>query len=81
MLPLLPPSSRIPPTLPPPSCPAAPGAYHGKGGPQSVEHPRYTNPKLHAAYFAAAQQAGLAPNPDFNDWSHEQVRRVGAGSL
>lgn len=76
-LPLLPPPpSLTPATPPPPPCPAAAGPYHGKGGPQIVENPRYTNPKLHSAFFEATKQAGIAANPDFNDWSREQVRRA-----
>ena len=35
---------------------------------------RYTNPKLHAAFFASAQQLGLPQNPDFNDWDRDHVR-------
>lgn len=34
----------------------------------------YHNAKLHPAFFAAAQQAGLPSNPDFNDWDHDHVR-------
>lgn len=36
-----------------------------------VENPRYDNP-LHEEFFRAARAAGLAPNDDFNDWSHGQ---------
>lgn len=39
-----------------------------------VENPRYTNPQLHGAFFQAAQQMGLAQNPDFNNWDADQVR-------
>lgn len=38
-----------------------------------VENPRYTNPKLHAAFFAAAEALGLPRNPDFNDWGRDHV--------
>ena len=44
-----------------------------------VENPRYTNP-LHAVFFAAAEQAGLARNPDFNDWSRDHVRAGACGA-
>ncbi len=37
-----------------------------------VEDPRYTNP-LHDLFFEAAQQAGIPPNDNFNDWGHSQV--------
>lgn len=40
-----------------------------------VENPRYTNKQLHGAFFAAAEEMGLPANPDFNDWSHDHVRR------
>lgn len=34
---------------------------------------RYTNDKLHSAFYAAAQQLGLPPNPDFNNWDQDHV--------
>ena len=37
---------------------------------------RYTNGKLHSAFFAAAQQLGLPRNSDFNNWDQDHVRRV-----
>ena len=49
------------------------GAFHGKGGTMNVENPRYEN-RLHDVFFKAAEEAGLAHNTDFNDWSHPQVR-------
>ena len=49
--------------------------YHGKGGTMHVENPRYEN-SLHDLFFQAAQEKGLRKNPDFNDWSHAQVRRI-----
>ncbi|KAL4424367.1 hypothetical protein ABPG75_001668 [Micractinium tetrahymenae] len=49
------------------------GKYHGAGGPMRVENPRYTNPQLHGAFFQAAQQMGLSPNPDFNNWDADQA--------
>jgi hypothetical protein len=33
-----------------------------------VENPIYRNP-LFDKHFAASKEAGLQPNPDFNDWS------------
>lgn len=48
---------------------------HGTGGPVKVENPRYRN-VLHDYFFTAAQEAGLKPNSDFNDWSHSQVCRL-----
>ena len=33
-----------------------------------VENPIYKNP-LFDKHFAASVEAGLTPNPDFNDWS------------
>lgn len=30
--------------------------------------------RLHDAFFAAAQEAGLTANPDFNEWNRAQVR-------
>nr|7AV4_AAA Chain AAA, Fatty acid photodecarboxylase, chloroplastic [Chlorella variabilis] len=50
-----------------------PGAYHGSGGPMRVENPRYTNKQLHTAFFKAAEEVGLTPNSDFNDWSHDHA--------
>lgn len=46
--------------------------YHGVGGAMHVETPRYHN-KLHDEFFKAAAAYGLAPNKDFNDWSHAQA--------
>ena len=47
-----------------------------------VENPRYTNPKLHAAFFAAAQALGLPQNSDFNNWDQDHVGWVaGAAQL
>ena len=40
-------------------------AFHGGDGPLSVSDLRYVNPLSHA-FVEAGQQAGLAPNPDFN---------------
>jgi hypothetical protein len=37
-----------------------------------VESPRYYN-ELHGAFFEAAAAAGLARNPDFNEWNRSQV--------
>lgn len=48
------------------------GPYHGSGGSMCVENPRYQN-KLHDVFFKAASSAGLQPNADFNDWSHDQA--------
>jgi choline dehydrogenase len=39
--------------------------YHGVGGPVNVADPRYVNP-LTRAFLAAAEQIGIASNPDFN---------------
>ncbi|CAN5340320.1 choline dehydrogenase [soil metagenome] len=39
--------------------------YHGVGGPLGVSDPRATLP-IADAFFAAAQEAGIPPNPDFN---------------
>jgi hypothetical protein len=36
-----------------------------------VEKPIYQN-KLFDAHFKASLEAGMQPNPDFNDWSHSQ---------
>lgn len=36
-----------------------------------VENPIYQN-ELFPRHFAAAKAVGLAPNPDFNDWSRDQ---------
>jgi len=40
-------------------------AWHGVGGPFNVADLRYTNPLSHA-FVAAAEEIGLARNPDFN---------------
>jgi choline dehydrogenase len=40
-------------------------AYHGEGGPLNVAPARFMNP-LMKAFVAAAQEAGHAPNDDFN---------------
>ena len=45
-------------------------AHHGTGGPVHVSDLRDPNP-LSLAFVAAAQQAGLRPNPDFNDGDQE----------
>jgi choline dehydrogenase len=39
--------------------------YHGVGGPVNVADPRYVNP-LTRAFLAAAEEIGIADNPDFN---------------
>lgn len=39
--------------------------YHGTGGPLTVSAPRFRHP-LSRAFLRAAEEAGLAPNPDFN---------------
>jgi choline dehydrogenase len=39
--------------------------YHGVGGPVNVADPRYVNP-LTRAFLAAADEIGIASNPDFN---------------
>ncbi len=39
--------------------------YHGVGGPVNVADPRYVNP-LTRAFLAAAEEIGIAGNPDFN---------------
>src|ERR1700729_2120632 len=39
--------------------------YHGVGGPVNVADPRYVNP-LTRAFLAAAEEIGIARNPDFN---------------
>ena len=44
--------------------------HHGTGGPVHVSDLRDPNP-LSLAFVAAAQQAGLRPNPDFNDGEQE----------
>lgn len=41
------------------------GPLHGRDGPLKVSEPRFRHP-LSAAFVAAAQQAGLPANPDFN---------------
>jgi choline dehydrogenase-like flavoprotein len=41
------------------------GEFHGQNGPLSVSDPRHRHP-LTQAFVEAAQQAGLAPNDDFN---------------
>jgi len=48
-------------------------AYHGTGGPLSVEDLRFRNP-LSAVFVAACEQRGLAHNADFNG-----ERQQGAG--
>nr|WGL47427.1 fatty acid photodecarboxylase [Chlorella sorokiniana] len=47
------------------------GKFHGKQGNMRVENPRYTNEKLHSAFFASAQQMGLPRNSDFNNWDQD----------
>ena len=39
--------------------------FHGVGGPVNVADPRYVNP-LTRAFLAAANEIGIAGNPDFN---------------
>jgi choline dehydrogenase len=39
--------------------------FHGVGGPVNVADPRYVNP-LTRAFLAAAEEIGIAGNPDFN---------------
>ena len=46
-------------------------AVHGTEGPYHVENPRYSN-LLHQKFFEAASEAGIAHNPDFNDWRRPQ---------
>jgi hypothetical protein len=36
---------------------------------------------LHDAFFAAASEAGLKANPDFNAWDHSQVRSRDGGAV
>jgi choline dehydrogenase len=48
-------------------------AYHGAGGPLSVQEPRYRSP-LTKAFVAAARECGLPENDDFNG-----ARQDGAG--
>eukprot|EP01025_Chloroclados_australasicus_P036179 TRINITY_DN367_c1_g1_i1.p1 TRINITY_DN367_c1_g1~~TRINITY_DN367_c1_g1_i1.p1 ORF type:complete len:618 (-),score=80.66 TRINITY_DN367_c1_g1_i1:475-2328(-) len=45
--------------------------YHGTGGSMNVELPNYQN-KLLPLFFSACEEAGMKPNPDFNDWSKSQ---------
>ena len=47
-------------------------AFHGAGGPLAVSDPRFRFPVVDA-FVAAAQQAGLPPNPDFNGAAQEGV--------
>lgn len=47
-------------------------AFHGADGPLSVSDLRYTNP-LSQAFIDAAQQIGLAHNPDFNGAEQQGV--------
>src|SRR5271156_1595037 len=44
--------------------------YHGVGGPVNVADPRYVNP-LTRAVLAAAEEIGIARNPDFNGEAQE----------
>jgi choline dehydrogenase len=46
--------------------------YHGVGGPVNVADPRYVNP-LTRAFLAAAEEIGIAGNPDFNGAALYQV--------
>jgi choline dehydrogenase-like flavoprotein len=46
-------------------------AVHGTDGAYHVENPRY-NVMLHQKFFEAASEAGIAANPDFNDWRRPQ---------
>lgn len=47
-------------------------AYHGQGGPLNVAQARFVNP-LMKAFVAAAQEAGHAPNGDFNGAQQDGV--------
>ncbi len=47
-------------------------AYHGAGGPLDIADLRMDHP-LHAAFIAAAQEAGYPFNPDFNGAAQEGV--------
>ena len=47
--------------------------FHGADGPLNVAERPYTNPLSHV-FLEAAQQAGIAPNPDFNG-----ARQAGSG--
>jgi choline dehydrogenase len=47
-------------------------AYHGAGGPLSVQDPRHRSP-LTKAFVAAAQECGLAANDDFNGTQQDGV--------
>jgi choline dehydrogenase-like flavoprotein len=49
-----------------------PDAYHGTGGPLDIADLRMDHP-LHAAFIAAAQEAGYPLNPDFNGAAQEGV--------
>lgn len=46
--------------------------YHGSGGPLNVADLRYVNP-LTRAFLAAANELGIAANPDFNGVSQDGV--------
>jgi len=46
--------------------------YHGVGGPVNVADPRYVNP-LTRAFLAAANEIGIASNPDFNGAEQDGV--------
>jgi choline dehydrogenase len=46
--------------------------YHGAGGPVNVADPRYVNP-LTRAFLAAAEELGIASNPDFNGAAQDGV--------
>jgi len=48
------------------------GRSRGRRGPQQVSHPRFDHP-ITDAFIAAAQQAGLPFNEDFNDGDQEGV--------
>jgi choline dehydrogenase-like flavoprotein len=48
------------------------GEYHGRGGPLNVANRRTGNP-YPEIFLEAAQQAGFAPNPDFNGAEQEGV--------
>jgi choline dehydrogenase len=48
--------------------------YHGAGGPLSVSEGRHPNPMMDA-FLAAAEEAGLAPNDDFNGPEQDGIGR------
>ncbi|MFL5842508.1 MAG: GMC family oxidoreductase [Thermoleophilaceae bacterium] len=48
--------------------------YHGVGGPLSVSDGRHSNPMMDA-FLEAGEQAGMAPNDDFNGRAQDGVGR------